>query len=241
MTDKQIKEIKEQIRKGIQKVENIRKKYDELRERYKRKEQECEELKEEQAEIKKYLGISHKTILEHLEELTEFRDRDGEEMFQLKEQLDQLKRQHQGDKGLITSTGKMNYQLLQEYDKLKTENDELRQFLSKEPLAIQALQKSYESYQKSTKVFSDWVKDYKQLITEIKEIAKPYQRDIYKICGYCRKYDSCHACCIDDLKYYEYRTGTTKACERFVELERFDINIVANKILQKISECEANQ
>ena len=75
-------------------------------------------------------------------------------------------------------------------------------------------------------------------LTEIKEIAKPYQRDIDKICGYCRKYDSCHTCCIDDLKLYEYRTGTTKACERFVELERFNINIVANKILQKISECE---
>ena len=30
-----------------------------------------------------------------------------------------LKRQHQADKGLIISTGKMNYQLIQEYDKLK--------------------------------------------------------------------------------------------------------------------------
>lgn len=89
-----------------------------------------------------------------------------------------------------------------------------------------------------------YAKEYRKFsktLTEIKEIAKPYQRDIDKICGYCRKYDSCHACCIDDLKYYEYRTGTTKACERFVELERFDINIVANRILQKISECEANQ
>ena len=75
-------------------------------------------------------------------------------------------------------------------------------------------------------------------LTEIKEIAKPYQRDIDKICGYCRRYDGTHACCMDDLNSYEYRTGTTKACERFVELKRFDINIVANKILQKISECE---
>ena len=38
----------------------------------------------------------------------------------LKEQeCEQLKRQHQANKGLITATGKMNYQLLQEYDKLK--------------------------------------------------------------------------------------------------------------------------
>lgn len=39
-----------------------------------RKDQECEELKKEQLEIKKYLGISHKSILERLEELQERRD-----------------------------------------------------------------------------------------------------------------------------------------------------------------------
>ena len=82
------------------------------------------------------------------------------------------------------------------------------------------------------------IRKLSKTLTEIRELAKPYQRDIDKICGYCRKYDSCHACCIDDLKLYEYRTGTTKACERFVELERFNINIMANDILQKISECE---
>ena len=82
------------------------------------------------------------------------------------------------------------------------------------------------------------IRKLSKTLTEIRELAKPYQRDIDKICGYCRKYDSCHACCIDDLKLYEYRTGTTKACERFVELERFNINIVANLILQKISEVE---
>ena len=42
---------------------------------------ENEKLKEEQAEIKKYLGISHKTILKRLEELTEFRDRDRDEIY----------------------------------------------------------------------------------------------------------------------------------------------------------------
>ena len=45
---------------------------------------------------------------------------DLEKKYKAKEQeCEELKRQHQGDKGLITSTGKMNYQLLQEYDKLK--------------------------------------------------------------------------------------------------------------------------
>lgn len=41
-------------------------------------------------------------------------------------ELDQLKKQHEADKGLITATGKMNYQLLQEYDRLKTENEQLK-------------------------------------------------------------------------------------------------------------------
>lgn len=57
----------------------------------KSKEQECEELKKEQSEIKKYLGISHKTILEQLEELTNFRDRDREELDQLKAEYDKIK------------------------------------------------------------------------------------------------------------------------------------------------------
>ena len=42
--------------------------------------------------------------------------RQNEELYKENEQL---KRQHQANKGLITATGKMNYQLLQEYDKLK--------------------------------------------------------------------------------------------------------------------------
>ena len=35
------------------------------------------------------------------------------------QECEELKKQLQSDKGLITSAGKMNYQLLQEYDKLK--------------------------------------------------------------------------------------------------------------------------
>jgi hypothetical protein len=47
----------------------------------------------------------------------------------LKAENDELKRQHQADKGLITSTGKQNYQLLQEYDKLKTALAEIKPIL----------------------------------------------------------------------------------------------------------------
>ena len=49
------------------------------------------------------------------------------------QECEELKRQHQGDKGLITSTGKMNYQLLQEYDKLKTALTEIKELLLKTP------------------------------------------------------------------------------------------------------------
>ena len=140
-----------------------------------------------------------------------------EELKESLEQLDQLKAKNEGLKkqyncyACDTCNGKEDYINLKrhcenaikslhnkqaEFDQLKAENDELRQFLSKEPLAIQALQKSYESYQKSTKVFSDWVKDYKQLITEIKEL-----------------------------------------CQKHIKAEKI---VMANDILQKISECEGN-
>ena len=40
------------------------------------------------------------------------------------QECEELKKQVQGYKGLTTSTGKMNYQLIQEYDKLKTDRAE---------------------------------------------------------------------------------------------------------------------
>ena len=60
----------------------------------------------------------------------------------------------------------------EEYKKLKAENDTLKQLLSKEPLALQALQSAYSSYKKSTDVFYEMVKGYKQTLTEIKEIVE---------------------------------------------------------------------
>lgn len=50
-----------------------------------------ETLLAEQIEIKKYLGISHKTILERLEELTDFRDEDREIIDQLEKENIKLK------------------------------------------------------------------------------------------------------------------------------------------------------
>ena len=66
----------------------------------KRKEQECERLDNEAQNL-----FTEKTNLDI-------------ELSQLKAEIEELKRQHESDKGLITVTGKMNYELLLEYDKL---------------------------------------------------------------------------------------------------------------------------
>ena len=52
------------------------------------------------------------------------------------------------------------------------ECEELKQFLSKEPLAIQALQSGYADYKKRSEVFFEMIKQYKQALREIEEIAK---------------------------------------------------------------------
>ena len=172
-----------QLKRAEKTVEECHKYQAQLENKLEAKEQECDKLKEDLIEAKAHGDYLNNLAL-------------SETLNLVSEQLDQLKRQHQGDKGLITSTGKMNYQLLQEYDKLKT------------------------------------------ALTEIKEIAKPHQRNIDKICGHCRRYDGCHACCIDDINCYQHKKPTTPACDKYCELKEFEINNIANQILQKISECE---
>ena len=56
-------------------------------------------------------------------------------------------------------------------DQLKKENEELKQFLSKEPLALQALQTGYADYKKRSQVFFEMINQYKQTLEEIREIA----------------------------------------------------------------------
>ena len=48
----------------------------------------------------------------------------------------------------------------------------MKQFLSKEPLAIQALQSGYADYKKRSEVFFEMVKDYKQALREIKNLTE---------------------------------------------------------------------
>lgn len=61
---------------------------------------------------------------------------------------------------------------LKQLDQLKSEYEELRQFLAKEPLALQALQSGYADYKKRSEVFFEMINQYKQTLTEIKEIAE---------------------------------------------------------------------
>lgn len=56
------------------------------------KEQECEELIKEKAEIKKYLGISDKTIIQRLEELQEFKDKLKISEYNYKQALDEIEK-----------------------------------------------------------------------------------------------------------------------------------------------------
>ena len=64
-------------------------------------------------------------------------------------------------------------EVLEELARKEQECGELKQFLSKEPLAIQALQSGYADYKKRSEVFFEMIKQYKQALREIEEIAKP--------------------------------------------------------------------
>ena len=81
-------------------------------------------------------------------------------------------------------------------------------------------------------------RELKQTLAEIKEITEPYKMTIKKICGNCKKYDDCHACCYKDINCYKYTSSKTDACEEFTYLDEFIPNLLANSILQKIRECE---
>ena len=119
------------------------------------------------------------------------------------------------------STIKLNEQQL---DQLKVENEELK-----------------NAYARLNALYNDncnFTGKLEETLTEIIEIAKPYQKEIKKICGNCDNYDDSHACCRFDLNCYQYKKGDTKACDKFIELKKFEINNLANKILQKGVENE---
>ena len=60
----------------------------------------------------------------------------------------------------------------EKYTKLKQQNEELKEILSKEPKAMQAFQTAYSGLKKDNEVLWGMVKDYKTALEEIREITK---------------------------------------------------------------------
>lgn len=164
------------------------------------------------------------------------------------EDLERLYKELQDDM-LACNKCRATIKLQQQLDQLETENEELKKQLQAQRAFTRHEQKPIYcvAYDETCKtgndckqekcIFKDNIK-LKQSLTEIKEIVKPYQRNIDKICGHCRRYDCCHACCIDDINCYQYKKPTTPACDKYCELKEFEINNMANHVLQKISEVE---
>ena len=162
------------------------------------------------------------------------------------EELERLYKELQDDM-LACNKCRATVNLQQQLDQLETENEELKKQLQAQRAFTAHQQKliycvAYDETCKTGNdckqekcIFKDNIK-LKQTLTEIKGIVKPHQRNIDKICGHCRRYDTCHACCIDDINCYQYKKPTTPACDKYCELKEFEINNMANQVLQKISE-----
>ena len=104
----------------------------------------------------------------------------GEQLKAKEQEFEELKKQHESDKGLITSTGKMNYQLIQEYDKLKAENEELKKKCNIYTCGICGNKE-------------DCNKLYKTL-TEIKEIVKNMNKECFYNDFDCKDCDMQNGC-----------------------------------------------
>ena len=139
------------------------------------------------------------------------------------EELERLYKELQDDM-LACNKCRATVKLQQQLNQLKEDNEELK-----------------NAYTRLNSLYNDncnFTGKLEQAFIEIKEIVKPHQRNIDKICGHCRRYDCCHACCIDDINCYQYKKPTTPACDKYCELKEFEINNMANQVIQKISEVE---
>lgn len=94
---------------------------------------QLEQLKTENEKMSKGYSKLTEIVSPYMNDFTGYNEELGgfDLILCVKELLEEAERQYQADKGLITSTGKMNYQLIQEYDKLKnclTEIKEIAQY-----------------------------------------------------------------------------------------------------------------
>lgn len=145
---------------------------DDYMQRCKRLEQECEELKEEQNEIKKFLGISHKPIMQRLEELHERSDKYKDRILELEQECEELKKDLQDYESWFDE-----YKILFTYDgRTPVTNDEL-----------------YTCLEELVKKGNDETNRYRKALEEIERELK---EDIYcesQECG-CDDYEECLRC-----------------------------------------------
>ena len=147
---------------------------------------------------------------------------------QLKADEEYHKEEETNLRQIIKNKEERNIKLYKENEELKKELEAIYDDCKGCPTCNEALY--------NANLYAKECRELKQTLAEIKEIAEPYQMTIKKICGNCKKYDDCHACCYKDINCYKYTRAETNACEEFVYLDEFVPNILANNILQKISE-----
>lgn len=141
----------------------------EFLEDYKTKDEQIAELKAELHSKTEFIQEQREIIIQYSKEIETYKKCQGKRASKREEELKAENERLKRDKIGLHSEIK---QLEQENARLKEENKTLEQFLSKEPLALQALQKGYASYKKSTDVFYEMVKEYKQTLQEIRTIAE---------------------------------------------------------------------
>ena len=134
----------------------------------KAKEQECEELKK----LKTATEEASELFVKNADEIARVLENKLDQLKKTNEELqkenEELKKQHQGDKGLITSTGKMNYQLIQEYDKLKNCLTEIKEIAEKSCcLQPTSTCEEYENCKECSRTSDD--ETVKQILQKISE------------------------------------------------------------------------
>lgn len=129
--------------------------------------------------------------------------------------------------------------LQKEINQLKAENEELEKWKKEHLKDVEFIERNpvidILNLMADNIILEQRNEKLKQFLAEIKEIAEPYKMTIKKICGNCKKYDDCHACCYKDINCYKYTSPKTNACEEFTYLDELIPNILANNILQKKS------
>lgn len=161
--------------------------------------------------------------------------RQSQELIRLKKELQENKQK--------------NSNLLQECEQLKDElsaiqhncNREGCKYYNGNTFKVFYECKAQKALQLSANSVTTKYCDLLKTLAEIEEITEPYRMTIKKICGNCKKYDDCNACCYKDINRYKYTSANTNACEEFTYLDELIPNILANNILQKLSECEVQK